>query len=47
MRERLPPVATKNNVSTCDTDTIRFRNGAVLSQVPLRDLVDNAGYWNS
>jgi hypothetical protein len=30
-----------------DTATVRFRNGAVLSGVPLRDLVNDAGYWKS
>ena len=28
-----------------DTATIRFRNGAQLTNVPLRDLVNDAGYW--
>lgn len=28
-----------------ETATIRFPNGATLSQVPIRDLVDDAGYW--
>ena len=28
-----------------DTATIQFPNGAVLTQVPLRDLVDDSGYW--
>ncbi len=28
-----------------DTATIRFRNGAELTKVPLRDLVNDAGYW--
>ena len=30
-----------------DTATIRFRNGARLVGVPLRDLVNDAGYWRS
>ena len=30
-----------------ETATIRFPNGATLSQVPIRDLVDDAGYWRS
>jgi len=29
------------------TATLRFRNGAVLTGVPLRDLVNDAGYWKS
>ena len=28
-----------------DTATLRFRNGAELVGVPLRDLVNDAGYW--
>ncbi len=28
-----------------DTATIRFRNGATLANVPIRDLVDDAAYW--
>lgn len=28
-----------------ETATIRFPNGATLTQVPLRDLVDDSGYW--
>jgi hypothetical protein len=28
-----------------DTATVRFRNGAVLTGVPIRDLVDDAPYW--
>ncbi|MFO0923552.1 MAG: hypothetical protein U0905_13810 [Pirellulales bacterium] len=32
---------------TGETATIRFPNGATLSQVPIRDLVDDAGYWRS
>ncbi len=27
------------------TATLRFPNGAVLLQIPLRDLVDDTGYW--
>ena len=27
------------------TATLRFLNGAFLVQVPLRDLVDDSGYW--
>ena len=27
------------------TATVRFRNGAVLTGVPIRDLVDDAAYW--
>lgn len=30
-----------------ETATIRFPNGATLSQVPLRDLVDDSGYWRA
>jgi hypothetical protein len=30
-----------------ETATIRFPNGATLSQVPIRDLVDDSGYWRS
>lgn len=30
---------------TGETATIRFPNGATLSQVPIRDLVDDSGYW--
>ena len=26
--------------------TLRFANGAVLYNVPLRDLADNLSYWN-
>jgi hypothetical protein len=32
---------------TGDTATIRFPNGATLSQVPIRDLVDDGGYWRT
>jgi hypothetical protein len=32
---------------TGETATIRFPNGATLSQVPIRDLVDDSGYWRS
>jgi hypothetical protein len=32
---------------TGETATIRFPNGATLSQVPVRDLVDDSGYWRS
>lgn len=28
-----------------ETATIRFQNGAELTKVPLRDLVNDAGYW--
>ena len=28
-----------------ETATLRFPNGASLVQVPLRDLVDDSGYW--
>jgi hypothetical protein len=28
-----------------ETATIRFPNGATLSEVPIRDLVDDSGYW--
>ncbi len=28
-----------------DTATLRFPNGAMLAKVPLRDLVDDSGYW--
>jgi hypothetical protein len=27
------------------TATVRFRNGAVLTGVPIRDLVNDSGYW--
>ena len=27
--------------------TLRFPNGAMLLNVPLRDLVDDAGYWKN
>jgi hypothetical protein len=30
-----------------DTATLRFFNGAILVQVPLRDLVDDSGYWKT
>ncbi len=30
-----------------DRATLRFANGAVLSNVPLRDLVDDSAYWGS
>jgi hypothetical protein len=32
---------------TGETATIRFPNGATLSEVPVRDLVDDSGYWRS
>jgi hypothetical protein len=32
---------------TGETATIRFPNGATLSQVPIRDLVDDGGYWRT
>lgn len=32
---------------TGETATIRFPNGATLAQVPVRDLVDDRGYWGS
>ena len=32
---------------TGETATIRFSNGATLIQVPIRDLVDDSGYWRS
>ena len=32
---------------TGETATIRFPNGATLSEVPIRDLVDDSGYWRS
>jgi len=28
-----------------DTATLQFPNGALFVQVPLRDLVDDSGYW--
>ena len=28
-----------------NTATLRFRNGAVLDGVPIKDLVDDEGYW--
>jgi hypothetical protein len=28
-----------------ETATIRFPNGATLTRVPIRDLVDDSGYW--
>jgi hypothetical protein len=30
-----------------ETATIRFPNGATLNKVPIRDLVDDGGYWRS
>jgi hypothetical protein len=30
-----------------ESATIRFPNGATLSGVPIRDLVDDSGYWRS
>ncbi len=30
-----------------DRATLRFANGAVLSNVPLRDLVDDSAYWGN
>lgn len=30
-----------------ETATILFPNGATLSQVPIRDLVDDNGFWRS
>ena len=30
-----------------DTATLRFPNGASLLRVPLRDLVDDSGYWKT
>lgn len=30
-----------------DVATLRFPNGASLIQVPLRDLVDDSGYWKT
>ena len=30
-----------------ETATLRFPNGASLVQVPLRDLVDDSGYWRT
>jgi hypothetical protein len=30
-----------------ETATVRFPNGATLTQVPIRDLVDDSGYWRS
>jgi hypothetical protein len=27
------------------TATVHFRNGAVLTGVPIRDLVNDSGYW--
>ncbi len=32
---------------TGETATIRFPNGATLSHVPIRDLIDDSGYWRS
>ena len=32
---------------TGETATIRFLNGATLSQVPIRDLVNDSGYWRT
>ena len=29
-----------------DRATLRFANGAVLSNVPLRDLVDDSAFWS-
>ncbi len=28
-----------------ETATLQFPNGATLANVPLRDLVDDSGYW--
>jgi hypothetical protein len=28
-----------------ETATVHFRNGAVLTGVPIRDLVNDSGYW--
>lgn len=33
--------------TTGETATIRFPNGATLCQVPIRDLVDDSGYWRT
>jgi hypothetical protein len=30
-----------------ETATLQFPNGATLAKVPLRDLVDDSGYWKS
>jgi hypothetical protein len=30
-----------------ETATIQFPNGATLAKVPLRDLVDDSGYWKT
>jgi hypothetical protein len=30
-----------------ETATLQFPNGATLANVPLRDLVDDSGYWKS
>ena len=30
-----------------DRATLRFPNAAILTNVPLRDLVDDAGYWKA
>lgn len=32
---------------TGETATIRFPNGATLCRVPIRDLVDDSGYWRT
>jgi hypothetical protein len=30
-----------------ETATLQFPNGATLANVPLRDLVDDSGYWRT
>lgn len=30
-----------------DTATLRYPNGVTVAKVPLRDLVDDCGYWRS
>lgn len=38
--ERPTLVAIEN-----DMCTLQFRSGAIMYQVPIRDLVDDSGYW--
>lgn len=28
-----------------DTATLRFPNGTIITRIPIRDLVDDRGYW--
>ncbi len=38
--ERPTLVAIENELCT-----LQFRNGAIMLRVPIRDLVDDSGYW--